>query len=110
MPNALTSPSISARHAHPWRLVALLAAICFLAHFNRVSMAVAADQQIMPRYGISATQMGFVYSAFLFAYTLAMVPGGWLIDERGPRFALAAVCFGSGLFVALTGVIGLVTT
>ncbi len=86
-----------------------LAAICFLGHFNRVSMAVAADLEIMPEYGISPTQMGFVYSAFLFAYALAMIPGGWLIDEHGPRFALAAMCMLSALFVALTGVVGLVT-
>jgi MFS family permease len=101
------SPPGSDRYAKSWRLVALLAAICFLAHFNRVSMAVAADMEIMPELGITPTQMGFVYSAFLFAYTLAMIPGGWFIDERGPRFALAAVCFGSGIFVALTGVVGL---
>ncbi len=110
MSNVAASSAKPVSSAHPWRLVALLAAICFLAHFNRVSMAVAADQQIMPQFGITATQMGFVYSAFLFAYTLAMIPGGWLVDERGPRFALAAVCFGSGLFVALTGVVGLVAS
>jgi ACS family glucarate transporter-like MFS transporter len=89
--------------------VGLLAAICFLGHFNRVSMAVAADLEIMPEYGISPTQMGFVYSAFLFAYTLTMIPGGWLIDEHGPRLALAAMCMLSALFVALTGVVGLAT-
>ena len=105
-----TSPTtLKSPHPHPWRLVGLLAAICFLGHFNRVSMAVAADLQIMPEYGISPTQMGLVYSAFLFAYTLTMIPGGWLIDEHGPRFALAAMCMLSALFVALTGVVGLMT-
>ncbi|MGD9722859.1 MAG: MFS transporter [Pirellulales bacterium] len=89
-----------------WRLVVLLAAICFTGHFNRVSMAVAGDLRIMPDYGISPQQMGFVYSAFLFAYTLAMIPGGWLIDRAGPRFSLALMCLGSAVFVLFTGIAG----
>jgi len=86
--------------------VALLAAICFLAHFNRVSMAVAADTRLMEQFEISPQRMGWVYSAFLAAYTLAMIPGGFLIDRRGVRFALAVVCLGSALFVAQTGAVG----
>lgn len=91
-----------------WRLVLLLMVICFVAHFNRQSMPVAADLRIMEQYGISTTSMGGVYSAFLIAYTLCMIPGGWLIDSRGPRFALQMVCFGSAIFVVLTGCVGLV--
>ena len=101
------APGNSALEDRPWRLVLLLAAICFLAHFNRVSMAVAADLRIMGQYGISTTAMGTVYSSFLVVYTLAMIPGGWLIDHRGPRFSLAVVCLGSATIVALTGAIGL---
>ncbi|MBI3838393.1 MAG: MFS transporter [Planctomycetia bacterium] len=90
-----------------WRLVLLLMAICFLAHFNRVSMAVAGDMRIMSQYEISPTRMGIVYSAFLAAYTMFMIPGGWLIDQRGPRFSLQLVCFGSAGFVFLTGCVGI---
>ncbi len=35
-----------------------------------------------------------------------MIPGGWLIDRRGPKFALAIVVFGSAAFVALTATVG----
>lgn len=93
-----------------WRLVFLLMAICFLAHFNRNSMPVAADLQILPnyeKYEITPTQMGVVYSAFLATYTLFMIPGGWLIDRRGPKFALQLMCLGSAIFVILTGVVGI---
>ena len=51
-------------------------------------------------------RMGLVYSAFLLLYTLAMLPGGWFIDRFGPRVALMVLCFGSTVFVALTGVVG----
>lgn len=93
-----------------WRLILLLMAICFIAHFNRISMAAAADLRIMEQFDISTTKMGTVYSAFLVAYTLAMIPCGWLIDRRGPKFALGMVWFGSALFVALTAAVSLVST
>ncbi|MCC7085630.1 MAG: MFS transporter [Pirellulales bacterium] len=90
-----------------WRLVLLLMTICYLAHFNRQSMPVAGDLRIMETYGISPTQMGLVYSAFLATYTLFMIPGGWLIDRTGPKFALQLMCLGSAVFVVLTGLVGL---
>ncbi len=93
-----------------WRLVLLLMGVCFLGHFNRISMATAADLRIMSEYDISTSKMGTVYSAFLLAYTLMMIPGGWVIDRRGTRFALAVVCLGSALFVALTASVSLAST
>lgn len=90
-----------------WRMVALLMAFSGMSYFNRISMSVAGTEQIMPEYGIDETRMGTVYSAFILTYTLCMTPGGLLIDVRGPRFALLVMGLGSGLFVALTGLIGL---
>ncbi len=77
------------------------------AHFNRIGITVAGDEWIIPRYGVSADKMGMVYSAFLWIYTLAMLPGGWLIDRFGPRSALIVLCFSSTVFVAFTGGVGL---
>ena len=91
-------------------IVPLLMAIALVSHFNRVSIATAGDTRIMAQYGISPTRMGVVYSAFLFTYTLFMIPGGLFIDRFGVRVALMTVCFGSAVFVALTGAVGLVLT
>ncbi len=88
-------------------IVPLLMAISFVSYVNRVSMATAGDTRIMAQYEISPTRMGAVYSAFLFPYTLFMIPGGLFIDRLGPRAALLTVALGSSVFVALTGVIGL---
>ena len=60
----------------------------------------------MQQFGISPQRMGVIYSAFLVVYTLFMIPGGWLIDRRGPRFALGCMGLGSALFCGLTGAIG----
>jgi MFS family permease len=90
-----------------WSIVFLLMTIALISHVNRVSIATAGDTRIMEQFHISPTRMGVVYSAFLLTYTLFMIPGGLLIDRLGTRPALMLVCFGSALFVALTGVVGL---
>jgi MFS family permease len=84
----------------------LLLLFSFLSWFNRVSMPVAYDEAIKDQLEISEEAMGYVYSAFLFAYMLWMTPGGWLADRWGGRLALTFVGFGSALFGMLTGVVG----
>lgn len=91
----------------PWVLLALLMAVAATSHFNRISMPIAGDERVMAQYGIKPTQMGWVYSSYLIAYTLCMIPGGWFIDRFGPKLALGAMGCGSALFVALTGLVGL---
>lgn len=85
-----------------WRVLALLMAFAAICHFNRVSMSVAGTERIIGET-VSATQMGTVYSAYLLAYTLVMVPAGWLIDRRGPRWTLTLMALSSASLVALTG-------
>lgn len=85
----------------------LLMATIAISHFNRISISTAGDTRIMEQYGIEPTRMGVVYSAFLLTYTLTMIPGGLYIDRFGTRVALGTVLLGSGLFVALTGAVGL---
>lgn len=91
-----------------WHLVRLLMLIAALGHFNRVGISVAGAERIIPQYDLEPAQMGLVYSAFLFCYTLAMLPGGWFIDRFGARTAQAVFGFGSAIFVALTGCVGLI--
>ena len=94
----------------PWLCLSLLLGMIALAHFNRISITVAGAEKIIPERGIDPTQMGMVYSAYLFVYTLAMSPGGWFSDRFGPRLALFVVGAGSALFLALTGVAGMLWT
>jgi MFS transporter, ACS family, D-galactonate transporter len=91
-----------------WSIVALLMAVVGLSHLNRISIATAGNARIMGQYGLAPTRMGWIYSAFLIAYTACMIPGGWAIDRFGAKAAMMAVGFGSALFMALTGAVGLV--
>lgn len=95
-----------------WKLVVLLMLVVGLGHFNRVGIKVAGDARIISEThgGISPTQFGFILSAFLLTYTLAMIPGGWFIDRYGPRRALAVLVFGSAFFVFMTAVVGFTFT
>src|SRR6266404_6332358 len=112
----LSSKSISlanpATDRHPiwasWRIVFLLMSLCFISHFNRISMSIAGDERIMPSYGISPKQMGWIYDAFLIVYTIFMAAGGTYIDRVGVRRALTVMAMGSGFFAVLTGFIGLI--
>src|SRR5712691_4993974 len=105
----MTAPSDSAR-AQPtpvrWRILVLLMALCFISHFNRASMASAGDERIMRQFGISAQQMGVVYSAFLLVYTVFMIPGGFFSDRYGPRIALGLMGVSTAVFCAFTGAVG----
>jgi MFS family permease len=108
-----TVPDFPASSAPPhptsvrWRILALLLLYSFMSWFNRVSMSAAYDERIQAELGISEEAIGYVYSALLFAYMLCMTPGGWFADHCGARLALTVMGFGSALFVALTGAVGL---
>lgn len=89
-----------------WRIVLLLVAFSGLGYFNRNSISVAGTERLMDEFGLSETQMGSVYSAYLIAYTLCMVPGGWLIDRVGPKKSLMIMGFASAVLVPMTGLTG----
>ena len=93
-----------------WRIVGLLLGYAALVHFNRISIAVAGTERLMPQFNISPVLMGALSSAYLWTYTLMMTPGGWFIDRFGSRASLLVVGFGSALCVGLTGVAGFTVT
>ena len=76
-----TSPPAAVRLP---KTVWLLMLVVACAHFNRVGIAVAGNELIKGEYQITPKMMGYVYSAFLVVYTLAMLPGGLLIDRFAP--------------------------
>ena len=85
-----------------WRVVVLLMLVVGLGHFNRIAISVAGAERIIRENGIDAARMGWVYSAFLALYTLAMLPAGWFIDRVGARATLIVFCFGSAIFGIVT--------
>ena len=70
-------------------------------------MSVAGSEQIIGKGGVTPTQMGVVYSAFLLTYTLMMTPMGVLADRFGPWRVLTVTMIGLGVGSVVTGSVGL---
>jgi sugar phosphate permease len=72
--------------------------ICF-AH--RIAISVLAPM-IQREFGFDKVAMGFIFSAFVFAYALGQIPGGWVGDQLGPRRVLPGIVAIWSLFTTLT--------
>ena len=82
-------------------VVLLMIAFSVVSYFDRVIMSIAAPQ-LLREFALSATRMGWVYSAFMLTYAVCMAPGGALADSFGADRVLLSVGIGSALFTALT--------
>ena len=103
-------PTSQRSSASYWRVILMLMGFAALGHLNRVGISVAGSEVFIPKQGISETRMGWVYTTFLIAYTIGMLPGGWLIDRIGSVRALTLFGLTMGIFIALTGSLSWLTS
>jgi MFS family permease len=83
------------------RVLALLFLLTIVTYLDRVcigTMAGAISQDL----GLSKTQMGAAFSAFILGYVLFEVPGGWLADRFGARMLLPRIVVWWSAFTAAT--------
>jgi MFS family permease len=81
------------------RFTFLLSLITFL---DRAAISSAAPV-IREELHLGPAQMGWVFSAFTFAYAAFEIPSGWLGDVFGPRRVLTRIVLWWSAFTALTG-------
>jgi sugar phosphate permease len=83
-----------AASGHPsrgrWYVLLLISAMYLITYLDRVNISTAAPQ-ISKEFGFDKVTMGFIFSAFVWAYALFQVPGGWLSDRFGARGVLTGV-------------------
>jgi MFS family permease len=89
------------RNRKSFTIVGLLFAFSAVSYFDRTIISIAGPS-MMRDFDISATEMGAIYSAFIFGYALLMIPGGHFTDRLGPRRTLAVMGWSSSAFTALT--------
>jgi MFS transporter, ACS family, glucarate transporter len=94
----ITMPPTHARRNVLW-LIFFLAVITY---FDRLCISAAAPA-ITKEFGFTASQMGWIFSAFTFAYAIFEIPSGWLGDTLGTRKALTRIVFCWTIFTMLTG-------
>jgi MFS family permease len=106
-PELTTAPPPSARIRRVQRTaLSLLVLGGVVNYIDRATLSIG-NPLIRQDLGVSIADMGLLLSAFLWAYALAQLPAGALVDRVGPRKLLAA---GMGLWSLAQIVAGLTTT
>jgi MFS transporter, ACS family, glucarate transporter len=94
------TPLVPTRARYVAVTFAMLLAI--VQYLDRVCISQAAP--MMRRdMGLSLVQMSWALSAFIWAYALFEIPGGWLGDRIGPRKVLLRIVLWWSFFTAATG-------
>jgi len=86
-------------------VLAMIFLITTLNYADRATLSVTGPA-MRTEFGFGAVQMGYMFSAFSWAYVLAQVPGGWLLDRFGPRRVYACSIFAWSLFTLLQAATG----
>ena len=83
----------------------VLCLMYFISYIDRVNISVAAPL-IRKEMGLSATQLGLIFSAFAYPYAATQIYGGWLADRYGPRLVLTILSIIWAGATVLTGLSG----
>lgn len=73
-----------------WVILSLMTFMYLITYMDRGNISVAAPQ-IAQQFGLSATRMGLVFSAFVWTYAVGQIPSGWFGDRFGPKKVLTVV-------------------
>ena len=80
--------------------------ITTLNYADRATLSITGSA-MRSEFGFDAIRMGYIFSAFSWAYVLSQLPAGWLLDRFGARRMYAASIFLWSLFTLLQSSIGL---
>src|SRR3984885_15427322 len=73
-----------------WYILGLICLMYLITYLDRVNISTAAPV-ISQEFGFDKITMGIIFSAFVWAYALFQVPGGWLSDRFGARNVLTTI-------------------
>jgi sugar phosphate permease len=73
-----------------WYILVLISLMYLITYLDRVNISTAAPV-ISKEFGFDKVTMGLIFSAFVWAYALFQVPGGWLGDRFGARNVLTII-------------------
>ncbi|MFO1021205.1 MAG: MFS transporter [Planctomycetales bacterium] len=85
-----------------YRVLAVTACLAVLLYLDRFCVSFAV-RYIQEDLRLSEDQIGLFLGIFFFTYALGQVPGGWLADRYGARFALVLFLTSWSLFTGLMG-------
>lgn len=83
-------------------MIFITVVICYV---DRANLAVA-SAHIQQEFGITKTQMGYIFSAFAWTYTACQIPGGWFLDRVGSRITYFIAILGWSVATLFQGFAG----
>jgi D-galactonate transporter len=86
-------------------ILLLIFVITTFNYADRATLSVTGTA-MRAEFGFDAVRMGYIFSAFSWAYVLSQMPAGWLLDRFGARRVYAASIFLWSLFTLLQSTIG----
>jgi sugar phosphate permease len=84
-----------------WLVLLLISLMYMITYMDRTGISIAAPA-MSKQFGLSQTQLGFVFSAFLWAYAIGQIPAGWCADRFGPRLVFLIIVPCWSVMTALT--------
>jgi len=86
-------------------ILLMLFLVTTINYADRATIAIAGSS-LQKDLGIDAVTLGFIFSAFGWAYVAGQIPGGWLLDRFGSKKIYALSIFTWSLFTLLQGYVG----
>ena len=96
--------AIESKKGMPTRYLILLIIFIVTAvnYADRATLSIAGTE-VAKELQLSAVSMGYIFSAFGWAYLLMQIPGGWLLDRYGSKRVYTYSLFFWSLFTFLQG-------
>src|SRR5258708_37299559 len=104
--NLSTQPPFPARGRVRFSILAMLFVATTVNYADRASLSIAGPG-VQAQLGLSVVAMGYLFSAFGWAYVAAQIPGGWLLDRYGSRTVYAVSIFTWSALALSQGAAGL---
>ena len=86
-------------------ILLMLFLVTTINYADRATIAIAGSS-LQKDLGIDAVTLGYIFSAFGWAYVAGQIPGGWLLDRFGSKKVYALSIFTWSLFTVLQGYVG----
>jgi len=102
-PSSAVSPILPARTGHVRYVILFMLFVVTTFNFADRAILSLAASSMRQDLAISPVALGYVFSAFSWAYVLGQLPGGWLLDRYGSKRVYAASIILWSIFTALQG-------
>lgn len=103
--NSAASTIQKRTNARYW-IVVMLFIVTSFNYGDRATISIAGSA-MSKEIGLDAVGMGYIFSAFSWAYVIGQIPGGWLLDRFGSKRVYFWSIFTWSLFTLLQGFVDL---